>query len=110
MKTGNCNANRKLVFQLLCLFVPLFFSGQNQTYDDFEGVKMINYGARNGVLDTAVANPAPDKINSSQKCALYIRNASKKFDNIKMNLSGNLSDVASYATYSGIPPKLKLKV
>jgi hypothetical protein len=97
-------------FTFLSLAFIFYGHGQSFLYDDFEGAKMINYGGRSGVLDTSVANPASDQVNSSSKCALYIRNGSKKFDNIKMNLPGKLTDVTNYATYSGIPPKLKLKV
>lgn len=83
---------------------------QVQAYDNFEGNRMLKYAQRNGVLDTAASNPAPDKVNNSSKCGLYIRNGSKKFDNIKMDLPGKLSDVGLFATYEGIPPKLKMKV
>jgi hypothetical protein len=56
-------------------------------------------------------NPAPhDDVNSSSKCAMYIRNGSKKFDNIKMSVIGKLADVSPFATYTGNPPKLKMKI
>lgn len=92
------------------LFPVGFIFGQSQTYDDFEGVKSIHYGPRTGVLDTLVKNPARGKIDSSGKCALYIRNSTKKFDNIKMSVSGKLAGVNEYATYIGNPPQLKMKV
>ena len=99
----------------LLLFLPSIFlfelaSAQNQVYDDFEGKKEISYGARSGVLDTNAVNPSPSKINESKKCSKYIRNADKKFDNIKMALSGKLYGVENYATYIGEPKQLKLKV
>lgn len=86
--------------------------GQVQTYDTFESAKnkFLTYDERSGVLDTMARNPESDTINSSSKCALYIRNGGKKFDNIKMKLSGKLSDVSKYATYTGIPPKIKMKI
>ncbi|MEW6470208.1 MAG: hypothetical protein AB1458_14910 [Bacteroidota bacterium] len=83
---------------------------QSQNYDNFEGAKSIQYGARTGKLDTAALNPAPNKIDSSQKCAKYIRNSEKKFDNIKMILPGKLADVSPYATYTGTPPRIRMKV
>lgn len=83
---------------------------QPVVYDNFEGGKLVTYIEKSGVLDTLAANPAPDKINNSAKCALYIRNTSKKFDNIKMKLYANLVDVSDYTTYLGTPPKLKMKV
>lgn len=85
-------------------------NSQSQIYDDFEGEKIIFYGSKNGVLDTITQNPAPNNINSSSKCAMYVRNQTKKFDNIKMNISGKLSDVSNYATYTGTPSKIKMKV
>jgi hypothetical protein len=39
-----------------------------------------------------------------------VRNGAKKFANIKMNVPQKLTGVDAYATYLGIPPKLKLKV
>lgn len=81
-----------------------------QTYDNFEGTKLIYYSWKNGVLDSIVKNPSPNSVNNSAKCAKYIRNKSQKFDNIKMNVNGILSDVSPYATYTGVPPKLKMKI
>ncbi|HXB40663.1 MAG TPA: hypothetical protein VNZ49_08980 [Bacteroidia bacterium] len=83
---------------------------QTIVYDNFEGNKVLYYGERNGVLDTLAKNPAPDSVNNSMQCALYIRNGSKKFDNIKMELVSKLSDVSPFATYLGVPPKIKMKI
>ena len=98
-----------LFVQLFILQAGLMF-GQKITYDNFEGTKSVRYSERTGVLDTLAKNPKPDKVNSSEKCALYIRNAGKKFDNVKMELPGKMIDVSEYATYLGIPPKLKIKL
>ncbi len=99
-------------FTLLLVF--LFYNGfilaQSVCYDNFEGAKSLNYVDKSGVLDSLAKNPAPGKVDSTAKCAMYVRNASKKFDNIKMKLLGNLYDVESYATYTGIPPKIKMKI
>jgi len=92
------------LFQVGALF------SQTIVYDNFEGNKSLHYGERSGVLDTTAKNPAPDAVNSSAKCALYVRNGSKKFDNIKMKLPAKLVDVSPFATYLGIPPKIKMKV
>jgi hypothetical protein len=99
----------------IVLFVFVLFQagsifGQKLTYDNFEGTKSVRYTERTGVLDTLAKNPKIDNVNSSSKCALYIRNAAKKFDNIKMELPGNMADVSEYASYLGIPPKLKMKI
>lgn len=104
----------KIETAAILLFSFLVYAGtassQTQAYDNFEGKKSVTYGSKNGVLDTTAKNPSPGGINTSSKCAMYVRNRGKKFDNIKMNISGNLSDVSNYATYTGIPPKIKLKL
>lgn len=112
---GSVSKRKKAVRRRYRLTALLLISGlpflQAQTiYDNFEGSKVIHYHEKSGVLDTLVANPAPNKVNTSSTCALYVRNRSKKFDNIKMKLSSNLSDVSPYATYLGEPPKLKMKI
>lgn len=100
--------NATLFFLLILYFGSL--AAQPVVYDDFEGNKLLQYGAKNGLLDTLAKNPAPDKINSSQKCAKYVRNSEKKFDNIKMIAPRKLVDVGPYATYAGNPPQLKIKL
>jgi hypothetical protein len=96
----------------LFLVVNIAGSGfcQTLTYDDFEGNKSVFYRDKSGVLDSAAKNPRPDAVNGSAKCALYVRNGAKKFDNIKMELKANLADVSPYATYVGEPPQLKMKI
>lgn len=101
--------------QLAVLFAATVFKGgllfsQSVVYDNFEGTKVIRYVEKFGVLDTLAKNPAPNEINKSEKCGLYVRNGSKKFDNIKMGLSGHLTEVEKYATYLGVPPRLKMKI
>ena len=103
------NKKTVLFVQLIILQAGLMF-GQKITYDNFEGSKSVRYTERTGVLDTLAKNPRADNVNSSEKCALYIRNTGKKFDNIKMELPGKMADVSEYATYLGIPPKLKIKL
>lgn len=97
--------------KIACVFLlPFSFFAQNQVYDDFEGGRTVHYGERTGVLDSAAMNPAKNKINSSNHCGLYVRNAAKKFANIKMSLPQNLTGVEAYATYLGDPPKMNIKV
>lgn len=104
------NLNKCAILFLASLFQISAMFGQSQVYDNFEGTKVLSYGSKNGVLDTVVKNPAPNKVNNSAKCALYIRNSGKKFDNIKMNFAGKLTGVSEYATYLGVPPKIKMKI
>lgn len=108
---------------------------QLETWDNFDGVKSLYYGTRSGTLDTLAENPAGNMNNNDTnrsdmnrnnnmnndmgqnnnviptgKCGKYVRSGKTKFDYIKMNLKGKLIDVNSFATYSGIPPKMKMKV
>ncbi len=97
------------------LFIPALFAAgtmlaQQGVYDNFEGSKVLCYSSKTGQLDTAAMNPSPNSVNGSPKCAKYIRSSDKKFDNIKMCISGKLADVGNYATYTGMPPKIKMKV
>ncbi|MES2285967.1 MAG: hypothetical protein V4547_09790 [Bacteroidota bacterium] len=110
IETINDNMKKCTILFFALLFQMSSIFGQSQVYDNFEGTTFLNYGAKNGVLDTVVKNPAPNKVNNSGKCALYIRNSGKKFDNIKMNFAGKLSGVNAYATYLGVPPKIKMKI
>ena len=101
---------KKCVLILSAWFVNISLSAQVQVYDNFEGTKVLHYGERTGVLDTVAKNPAPNAVNNSAKCGLYVRNGAKKFANIKMNVPQKLTGVEAFATYLGIPPKLKIKV
>ena len=102
--------NRFAVIAVACVFAVIPAVAQEQVYDNFEGTKVLFYGERFGILDSSVKNPAPNSVNNSPKCAMYIRNGAKKFANIKMNLPKRITAVEAYATYLGVPPKLKLKV
>jgi hypothetical protein len=118
-RSSNYTSRIKLAIdngKIRCLLL-LFFMGQVGTvfsqklmYDDFEGNKYVHYSERNGTLDTIAKNPKIDSVNKSSKCGFYVRNAAKKFDNIKMELPGTLSGVSDYATYLGIPSKIKMKI
>jgi hypothetical protein len=99
----------KILLAML-LFPSGLTYGQTQVYDDFEGTKAVRYASKTGVLDTIAKNPAAGSLNPSPRCALYVRNASKRFDNIKMAVNGKLSDLNPYATYVGTPPQLSMKV
>ena len=97
--------------QLIILYFTLVSQVINaqQIYDDFEGTKLQHFGTRNGTLDSTAVNPAPNNINNSQFCAKYKR-SNAKFDNLKIYPNRKLSNVASYASYTGNPPKITMKV
>ncbi|MBI2722063.1 MAG: hypothetical protein HYX39_07805 [Bacteroidetes bacterium] len=99
--------NRLALISLLFVTCAGF---SQQVYDNFEGKYFITYNLKKaGKLDSMAANPLKDKVNPSPKCAMYTR-SKQRFDNIKMELKGKLTGVAQYATYEGIPPKIKMKI
>ncbi len=104
------NMKKGAILCSVCLLQAGFMFSQSLAYDNFEGNKSLHYGAKTGVLDTLAENPKHNSINGSKKCAKYVRNGKQKYDNIKMNLLGKLSDVSKYATYTGIPPAISMKV
>lgn len=112
MKTKDLTHKTIKALLIKCLVLHGFVSSnaQTQVYDNFEGTKAVRYGERSGVLDTVARNPAPGEQNKSTKCALYVRNGARKFDNIKMGLSGHLANVDKFATHLGTPERLRMKV
>ena len=104
------NLKKYTMFLSVFLFQIAFIFSQSQAYDNFEGNKSVHYGARGGILDTLAKNPASNNIDSTKKCAKYVRSSAKKYDNIKMAFTGKLTDVSAYATYIGNPPKISMKV
>jgi hypothetical protein len=98
-----------IVFSAFLFQAGVIFS-QTTTYDNFEGKKAFYYGERSGVLDTMSKGPGTGDMNTEIKCAKYVRNGQKPFDNIKLNFTKKLMDVNKYATYTGVPPKMSMKV
>jgi len=97
------------VFFLAFLFQASLMIGQSQSYDNMDGKKIFSFAEKSGTLDTSAMNPAPGSDNV-KKCYKYVRNGSKQFDNVKLNFSKKLTDVNKYATYTGVPPKISMKV
>ena len=83
---------------------------QTICYDNFEGNKSITYSFKSGKLDSSCINPFTGGLNTTQKCAKYIRNGESKFDVIKMKINGKLLDVSPYTTHYGNPPKFRMKI
>lgn len=99
---------KKLAIALAVFMTTTLAMGQSQVYDNFEGVKVVSYGPWTGKLDTLATKTGAN--NKTGKCAAYTRNKDKKFDFLKMQVQGTLQDAALYATYTGNPPKLSMKV
>jgi hypothetical protein len=102
---------KRVALCFIFIISVVFITAQVQVYDKFEGSRAVTYDTKSGGrLDTAAKNPSASDINSSPTCGKYTRNKVKKFDNLKISLKGKLADVTPYATYSGVPPKFKMKV
>lgn len=96
---------------VLALVIAGGFMSAQQSYDNFEGASAVCYNvSKGGKIDTLAANPAPDKVNSSAKCAKYTRNGKEKYDNVKMCTKGKLAEVSKFSSYAGTPEKIKMKV
>jgi hypothetical protein len=79
-------------------------------FDDFDGNKRQHFGLIKGILDSSAANPRTNSVNPSPRCAKYDRATGGRYGFIKMYPLRKLSDVSSYATHTGTPQKMKLKV
>jgi hypothetical protein len=115
MKTQikNCLKKNMLGTCAALLAVFLLEAGSlsaQKSYDDFEGNAVVTYHTiKPSVMDSTASNPSPDAVNSSRRCAMYIR-GNHRYDNIKISPVGRLTGVEKYATYEGEPPAIKMKV
>jgi len=98
-----------VLYAILLLNAGLTSAQQN--YDTFEGERFVSYFTPKhwGKLDTLAANPAPDSVNNSARCASYKRSR-QRYDYIKIYPSVKMTDVDKYATYDESAPKMKMKV
>lgn len=80
-----------------------------QTYCDFEGVKIMYFGVPAGQIDSLAANPAPNTVDSSALCAKYIRDTTL-YDYIKVYPIKKLMDVTPYADNNLQTPKITMKL
>ncbi len=101
---------KKTILFFSSMMVLSGFSFGQQVYDDFDGMSVQFLGPVNGVIDIKAKNPRPSDINSSKDCAKYTRPKGIPYGSIKMNTKNKLVDVSPYATYIGVPPKIKMKV
>ena len=100
------------------IYFDNFVSEYLITWDDFDYVRNATYTSMDGTLST-VTNPASSLVNSSTKCARYIRNAAAQNDMIVASCTnigqadnyknGNyVIKMAVYSPVSGMPVKLFL--
>jgi hypothetical protein len=96
---------------LICFGINYSISAQTaqQDYCDFEGNNVINFGIYTGSIDSMFANPAPNPVDSSSYCAMYIRDTTI-YDFIKMYTTTKLEDITLYADSSTQAPKMTMKL
>ena len=102
---------KKNILITLLAVMPVFCFAQ-QVYNDFEdnGVRHHTFSFSSGVLDTSAVNIDKDGINTSDHCALYVRNDSVQYDVIHMFMKIKLSDVTPYASLDSLAPRITLKM
>jgi hypothetical protein len=98
----------KKIITLLILAASQLGFGQTM-YCDFEAVKMASFPSCTGQLDTNYSNIYPNLVDTSFKCAKYIRDTAL-YDNIVILPYNKFVDITPYATNAGGAPKLKMKV
>lgn len=98
---------KKLLLSIFTIIIMQTLVAQ-QTYCDFEGLKVVSFGEFTGTIDSLFSNPAPDNINSSAYCARHIRDTTA-YDNFKLYPDTLLEDVSLYAVNNSVP-KITLKL
>ncbi len=82
-------------FTLLSLMCLSFALSAQALYDNFDDVRVLDYGFINGEFFPYTANPSPDGVNGSPVVAQYFRNPVETFDVIVTN-PGTLADISDY--------------
>jgi hypothetical protein len=93
---------------LIVILVGMTKAQQNYFSGDTE--KFFWFSQFNGILDSTATNPSLEEFNSNPFCIKYRRSKDEVYDNIKLKLKGRLKEVENYATYEGVPPKIKMKI
>ncbi|MGQ0827242.1 MAG: hypothetical protein ACT4ON_02480 [Bacteroidota bacterium] len=83
--------------------------GNNNNNMNKDKTNTDNRTGKNDNMNSTVGN-TDNNTTASGKCAKYVRSGQQKYDYIKINLKDKLTDVNTFATYSGVAPKIKMKV
>jgi hypothetical protein len=94
---------------LALLILSRGLSTGQQLYDNQEDLTEGKYFTRPEGRVQSVANPAPDKVNGSPRCAKFTRNR-QRYDYLKLMLTQKPEDLSAYATYAENAPKVTMKV
>jgi hypothetical protein len=100
---------KKIILILSAILVSAGLTFAQQNYCSFDGTSQINYGYRDGKLDSISANPKVNNIYNGTHCIQYKR-SSNKFDNLKIHPQGQVEDISGFATFHKDASKMKMKV
>jgi hypothetical protein len=110
MKTQILKSDKVVISLLALLTLNAGEMTSQQLYDNFEGTSAVSYTTtKTAKLDTLAVNPSPDNINSSERCAKFTRSRIR-YDYIKINPKGQISDIGKYASYDPAAEKFRMKV
>ena len=82
---------------ILLLLTTTMVSAQG-LLEDFEDNRFVNYSFVSGVLNDAITNPDMSGVNTSSKCAEYIRNPSEQYDLLQVRPYDTFDNVADYVS------------
>jgi hypothetical protein len=100
----------KNLFTLISLlFITRISVQAQQSYCDFEGTKLIHFGMHTGVLDSSLTNPAPNSIDTSAQCGMFIRDTAT-YNWMRIYTDARMADITPYASNSFNAPKMRMKV
>lgn len=87
----------------ILLLIAIVFSSVSSfaqiTYDNFDDIRISDYGFINGEFFPYTGNPAPGGVNSSLSCALYQRNPVELYDVLILE-TGLMEDLTPYVAGS----------
>ncbi|MDQ3192573.1 MAG: hypothetical protein M3Q58_13350 [Bacteroidota bacterium] len=100
---------KKICLLISVMLLTAGLSYGQQKYFSNESINLIEYGYRDGKLDSSFANPKVNNVYKNTKCIQYKRSESK-FDNVKIHPKGKFEDVTTFAKFDSTANKIKMKV
>lgn len=100
---------KKKCLLITVMLITAGLSFGQQKYCSTEASNLVEFGYRDGKLDSSYANPKVNNVYKNTKCIHYKRSAAK-FDNVKIHPKGKFEDVTMFATFDSTANKIKMKV
>jgi hypothetical protein len=100
---------KKIIVIFSAIFASAACSFAQHNYLTFDGKSHVNYGYRDGKLDSISTNPKGNAVYKGSQCIQYKRSANK-FDNLKLHPAGKVEDISGFATFHKDALKMKVKV